>query len=272
MPTCLPLQQHPNFASALRLLGREMRMVDLPGAAPIQIMSRFGLRLASRGPIWHRPPTPEDSRALRKSRLHIINSDGQDHDILKSAGFRQIKTPSYVAELSLTGTPKTRLAAMKSKWRNTLRRAESAPFSIQRELFTPRRHGWLLEEDLKQQKEKGFRSLPHTLLGAYGVANPRDQLVFVAYIAATPIAAMLFLIHGNVATYHLGWLSDLGRKHAAHNALLVRASNYLAKQSIKRLDMGTVDTVNAPGLARFKIGSGADIRPLGGTWLRVPSL
>jgi hypothetical protein len=38
------------------------------------------------------------------------------------------------------------------------------------------------------------------------------------------------------------------------------------------LDLGTVDTENAPGLARFKIGSGAQIRSLGGTWLRIPGL
>jgi len=30
--------------------------------------------------------------------------------------------------------------------------------------------------------------------------------------------------------------------------------------------------VSAPGLARFKIGTGAEVRPLGGSWLRVPWL
>jgi hypothetical protein len=36
------------------------------------------------------------------------------------------------------------------------------------------------------------------------------------------------------------------------------------------LDLGTLDTQNAPGLARFKLGSGATAQLLGGTWARLP--
>jgi hypothetical protein len=36
------------------------------------------------------------------------------------------------------------------------------------------------------------------------------------------------------------------------------------------LDLGSVDTVSAPGLARFKLGAGAQVKSLGGTWLHLP--
>ena len=266
----LPLQQHPNFAAALRLMGTDVHAMELDGAAPVQTIVRFGLRFASRGPVWHNSSTELGSSALRRSGLHLINSDSRDHEIIKSAGFRQVMTPAHVAELSLAGTPEDRLARLKGKWRNSLRRALRAPQEIKREIFDAKRHSWLLAADLRQQMTKKFLSLPHSFVQAYAAANPSELEVVVAYADGEPIAAMVFLVHGSVATYHLGWTSVTGRKLSAHHAILFQAGDYLANQCVERLDLGTVDTVNAAGLARFKIGTGATIRPLGGTWLRMP--
>ncbi|MEO0379295.1 MAG: GNAT family N-acetyltransferase [Pseudomonadota bacterium] len=270
--TCLPLQQHPHYGAALRATGCAVREVRLLGAAPVQTIARYGLTLASRGPVWRSAQGPGDASILRRSGLHVINSEGHDLAALHRAGYRQMHTPSCVAELSLTGTPAERLSAMRPKWRATLRRADAARLKIKAERFDPERHGWLLAADLAQQRSKKFRSLPHAVLGAYAKANPHDALVFVGYKKRDPIAAMLFLVHGQVATYHLGWTGGAGRQAGAHHALLVHASDHLAAQGIVRLDLGGVDTVNAPGLARFKIGTGATVRPLGGSWLRLPWL
>ena len=269
---CLPLQQHPQYSAALRQTGCAVREVRLPGAAPVQAISRFGLTLASRGPIWRAAQGPDDANILRRSGLHVINSEGHDLSALRSAGYRQMHTPNWVAELSLSGTAQARLAAMKPKWRTTLRRAQEARLRIKHERFDPCRHGWLLAADLAQQRSKGFRSLPHSVLQAYAEANPKDALVFVARQKKDPVAAMLFLLHGRVATYHLGWSGEAGRKSGAHHALLLQGCDHLATRGIARLDLGQVDTVNAPGLARFKLGTGADVRALGGSWLRVPWL
>ena len=268
----MPLQQHPHYAAALASIGCAMRTVQLPGAAPVQAIRRFGLTCAMRGPIWHGPPDPDGARALRRSGLRVINSDGHDRATLRAAGFAQAHTPAYVAELSLDGSPQDRRARMVGKWRNALRRAESAPFQIRREVYGNTRHAWLLAADLRQQRSKGFRSLPHAVLDAYAEQRPKDISVFVARTGGDPIAAMLFVNHGRTATYHLGWTSAAGRAFGAHNAVLAQASDYLARRDIVRLDLGNVDTVNAPGLARFKIGTGANIRPLGGTWVRLPWL
>ena len=78
---------------------------------------------------------------------------------------------------------------------------------------------------------------------------------------------MLFLKHGTGATYHVGWTSDAGRKASAHNLILATAATRLAETGVTRLDLGTIDTENAPGLARFKLGSGAKPARTGGTWL-----
>ncbi len=270
--TCLPLQQHPHYAAALRRVGCNMRTIDVPGAAPVQAIRRFGLTCSMRGPIWHGAPDPDGARALRRSGLRIINSDGRDGATLRAAGFVQAHSPAFVAELSLVGSSDARRRRMSGKWRNALRRAERASLVIHREAYKADRHAWLLSEDLRQQRAKGFRSLPHIVLDAFAAERPKDVSVFVARLRAEPVAAMLFVAHGRAATYHLGWISPGGQKHAAHNAVLTKAGDHFANRGMERLDLGSVDTVNAPGLARFKIGSGATVRPLGGTWVRVPWL
>ena len=84
-----------------------------------------------------------------------------------------------------------------------------------------------------------------------------------------PVAAMMFLRHGSTATYHIGWSNAQGRAAHAHNLLLWRAAERLSSKGVKTLDLGTLDTVNAPGLARFKLGTGAMPHRLGGTWVTL---
>lgn len=94
--------------------------------------------------------------------------------------------------------------------------------------------------------------------------------VFVARAGGTRLAAMLFLLHGRVATYQIGWAGPEGRRAAAHPLCMWRAVEHLKAEGIERIDLGTVNTEDAPGLARFKIGTGATVRPLGATYLVPP--
>jgi hypothetical protein len=52
--------------------------------------------------------------------------------------------------------------------------------------------------------------------------------------------------------------------------MLARAAEALAAEGLRWLDLGTVDTEAAPGLARFKLGTGARLRRLGATCLVLP--
>lgn len=266
----LPLQQHPTFGAALRLIGRDVRRVDVTGAAPVQVIRRFGISFAPRGPVWSQMSHCEErAAALRASPMRVINSEHPD-DALRMAGFRQIMTPAHVAELPLVADRDDRIARMRSKWRNTWRKACDQGLRFKRTTFDGPLHQWLLDADRAQQREKGFRALPHELILAYAASSPRDVIVFTARKKHVDVAAMLFLRHDQVATYHVGWTSAEGRKCSAHHALLIHAAESFANDGLSRMDIGTVDTEHAPGLARFKIGCGANVRPLGGTWLRVP--
>lgn len=83
------------------------------------------------------------------------------------------------------------------------------------------------------------------------------------------LAYLLFLLHGTTATYHVGWAAPAARRTHAHTLLMWQATTYLHQRGLTRLDLGTLDTEAAPGLARFKLGTGATARPLGATLLRL---
>ena len=255
----LPLQQHPTFGAALNRLGRDVRHVDLPGAAPLQIIRRFGLTFAARGPVWSDKPDPH---ALRHTGPIILNADHAGS--LRTARYRMIMTPASVAEIDLRCAHSPH-----PKWRTSLRKTNAANLSIRIERFSAK-HQWLLDADLAQQNKKRYRALPHPLIHAFAAENPDHVTVFTALKKHEAIGAMLFLSHRPVTTYHIGWSNAVGRKHCAHHLLLNQAIARFAHQGFTRLDLGIVDTENAPGLARFKIGSGAKVRTLGGTWLRCP--
>lgn len=270
---CLPLQQHPDFGAALVRLGAPVDFHPLPHAAPVLRVRRFGIHFASRGPVWLGDPDPDArTAALRAAKITLLNDDATCPAVLRAAGFRQVMTPAHVAELDLSGTIRDRTMQMHGKWRNAWRKAQKSPLRVAIARFDPVRHGWLLAADQAQQREKRYRALPHAVLHSYAAANPDDVVVVTAQAGGETIAAMLFLLHAPVATYHIGWNSTTGRSHAAHHLLLMQAADHLGGRGFMRLDLGTVDTENAPGLARFKIGSGARVRPLGGTWLRLPGL
>ena len=273
MPAALPLQQHPRFAAALRRLGRDVCRIEMADAYPLVAVRIFGQLLASRGPVWAAPCRDcAKATALAQTGLRLINAETEDYSATAHAGFRQVATATTVAELDLRQSATARLAATHGKWRNQWRRALTAPVSVKHERFDRHRHQWLLNADRAQQKHKRFRGLPHALIDALADQHRDAVTVQVAYHADEPVAAMLYVHHLPVVTYHLGWIGPNARQWGLHHRLLTEAASVFAEQGYHRIDLGAVDTENAPGLARFKIASGAQVRQLGGSWLRIGRL
>jgi lipid II:glycine glycyltransferase (peptidoglycan interpeptide bridge formation enzyme) len=176
-------------------------------------------------------------------------------------------TPSHIVELDLNKHPEDLRSEMAGKWRNRLVGAENAKLSLQSIKMPTDANHWLWARDAEHQRLKSFRALPHDLTRAYLHVSPNAGRLFTVLENGIPRAAMLFLRHGSTASYHIGWNSDRGRALNAHNLLLWRAMIALRDQGIERLDLGSIDTEASPGLARFKLGSGAKPRALGGSWL-----
>ena len=130
---------------------------------------------------------------------------------------------------------------------------------------------WLLEREGEQRVQRGFHGLPTGFVEAYIAAFPKRPQAFAvasAKSAGQTVAAMLFLRHGAVASYHIGWSNEEGRRLNAHNLLLWRGMEYLKSQGLHALDLGGLNTRDLAGISRFKIGAGGEVVTLAGTFFR----
>lgn len=82
-----------------------------------------------------------------------------------------------------------------------------------------------------------------------------------------PVAGILLLRHGALATYYVGWTSDEGRRCRAHNVLPWRGMMKLRHLDVTWLDLGGINGASTLGVARFKLGVGGDVFTLAGTYI-----
>ena len=281
-PEAAAVQQSWRYGSAAKLIGRNVYRAEIStmyqrvGIAQVLIrpFGRLGqVGLMSRGPIWM-PGTSKEMRAqasgeLRRSLpgtgLRLLLSTPEED----TTAVLPLVTGSYLAEVPLSLTQDTMRDALQGKWRNRLVKAENSDLEV-RISNRAQDLDWLLHLENGQQKIKGYRNLPAAFLRAWAASGPDGYKIFIAQSGGTPVAAMLFLVHAPGATYQIGWTSEAGRKASAHHLLLWRAMQDLSTSGLSRLDLGVVDTVTTPGLARFKLGTGANLRRLGATGLVVP--
>ena len=99
-----------------------------------------------------------------------------------------------------------------------------------------------------------------------------DNLVhYLTYQAYRVIAEQLSLPASEmvVCGLSLGWADPAARAGFAHGPMLWQAALELRARGVRWIDLGAVDAAN-PGLARFKLGTGAALRALGPTCWVLP--
>lgn len=258
----LPLQQSPVYAAALAALGARIRWLDL-GCGRALAVERGPLRLVMRGPVWC-PGTPmaDQRRALRALARWCGIVIVTPEDRLAGRGLVPLITPMHHAVWTLG--PKLR-AGMAGKWRNQVSAAELAGLTVVR--GTDATLDRLIAAEGVQRSQRRYRAMPERFTRAL----PADSLrVWEWQAGGEMAAAMAFIRHGTTASYHLAWGSDLSRKAGAHALMLTRAAEAMAAEGVRWLDLGAVDSDRAPGLAMFKLGTGAELRRLGSTLLVLP--
>lgn len=285
----MPMQQHPTYASACAALGRRMRWFCLgpravPTATALVLCRRWpglgNVALVSRGPVWTDDLTPDARKAalvalvarLRRDHAAVIVTPDPvaGGDPLDHTGALPLVTPMTVAMLDLTGDTAKRRARLRGKWRNALVRAEAAPLCITASHMPARVDHWLLRFETAQARVRGYRGLPAAFAVAWTRMSPNDTLLLTAEDGTGPVAGMLFLRHGKAASYHTGWTSATGRSTGAHARLMWEGIARLADGGVTRLDLGMIDTHHVPGIARFKLGTGAVPVTLGATRIAAP--
>lgn len=249
-------------------------------ARPFAMIGKFAL--CTHGPAWLNAPTPEEKREtyrilksklpLRWPKLLVITPDEEPLPATGLKGLKRVMTGEATVRIDLTKDDETLRTALDQKWRNRLKKAEGSDLKFMKAGAKPAQYRWLLETESKQREKRGYRALPPALTenwqssktAAKGADKTAGIAQYRADLGRDTTAAMLFLVHGKRATYHIGWSNDDGRKHGAHNLILWNALQDLRSQGVEQVDLGGVNTQSGAGIARFKLGTnGALIKRAG---------
>lgn len=252
------LQQSSEFERALSAYGTDTALSRVGG--PVILRRHFPLigtvAFASR-------TEPKDFSDLP---VQLLNGETPCPRPYRAAGFRQIITAAHIAEWDLTRDDLR--SHLTGKWRNQLVKSERQNLRMRVGLWDGSSHP-MFECAEKTARQKRYKSYPTALLICFAKLSPQDALLFEAFDHGTLIGACLVLRHGATATYQTAWSTPTGYERQAPRALLWAAALHLKRHGVDMFDLGTVETEHAAGLARFKLGTGAALRPLGGTWARL---
>jgi lipid II:glycine glycyltransferase (peptidoglycan interpeptide bridge formation enzyme) len=284
------LQQAWIYGEALTSLGVSMaramvwqdgQLVAIAQFMCKRVLGYISLASCTRGPIFHPDLSPADRAAIYKRlrqsvpvphlKVPLFSPDrsGEQLDPVEIRGMSRVMTGYSTVLLDLTQALSTLKAQFEGKWRNRLNKVLAnvrLQVHVQASL---KRCDWLLGQELAQREAKKFHGLPTDFVKAYiACAADHRQAFVVAYaeLGKNTVGGMLFLIHGRVASYHVGWSDEEGRRLNAHNALLWQAMAYLKDMGIEVLDLGGVNTHDLPGISRFKLGAGGQPITLAGTY------
>ena len=283
------LQQDWAYGSSLKMLGVPVLRAQVsrdgePVAQAQFIVRQWGrlgaIALCTRGPLWHKPLTPEEeaqaygamknSLPLKGIRFMAVTPEVPRGHVHGLSPLRRIYTGLSTVMLDLTLPLDTLRAQLDRRWRYSLVAAQNSVLAIHQVGTNQGQYRWLLDAEMQQRTEKKLDGLPVAFFDHY--AHSRKQpskniLTLRADMGRERIAAMMFLLHGEAATYQVGWTSDQGREMHAHNLILWKAIEELKFRGIRVLDLGGVNTTRSAGIARFKIRTGGQILTLAGTYI-----
>lgn len=275
------LEQSWAYGQAMQAQGlgvqRAQILIDGACAAQAQFITRrvlgyIGLATCSRGPIWSAQLSAQQraqalkwlkrSIPIRPWRATLFSPSAADPHFSPADTGRltQVITGDSTALVDLRQSEAQLRANLHGKWRNHLRQAEQHPLQVFCGTDT-QRLATLLQHEAQQRRDKHFYGLPIEFVESFVACAPHSEDAYwlcEASVEDEPLAAMLFLRHGNTATYHIGWLDPRARSMNVHNLLLWRGLCDLKKQGVDWLDLGGVNTEGLAGISHFKLRVGGE--------------
>ena len=285
------MQQSWAYGEAMLAMGVQIHRAAVRDGGKLVAIAQFvarrlagyiGLASCSRGPVWHPSVSgPERARLQLLFKKEIptrwwratLISPAVDADTLQPGemqGLQRVMTGYSTVMLDLRQDLSALRQALDGKWRNRLVKAEASDMRVR---IGPDRRlcAELLERERWQRAKRNFYGLPTAFVDAYLDAHDEKSPGFwVASAHASEdspaMASMLFLRHGRLASYYIGWADEAGRKLNAHNRLLWQLMVTLQQQGVTDLDLGGINTHDLPGISRFKLGTGGRVLTLAGTY------
>jgi hypothetical protein len=284
------LQQDWAYGACMKILGvHVLRAWVTRDSAPIAlaqfIVRYFGGQLASMalcslGPVWLAPVTAKEKelayQALKKTiplnklRLVLFTPAQEAGVDLGLSPWRRVMTGQSTVVIDISKSVDDLRAGLDRRWRLPLAHAEKSDLKIHRVGTNPGQYRWLLDAEIQQREKRGFIGLPLQFFDLYVQSRQQPSkniLTMRADIGRDRVAGMMFLIHGESATYQVGWTSEEGREQNAHHLILWHAIEELQSRGVRVLDLGGVNTIRSAGVARFKISTGGRVVTYAGSFL-----
>ena len=284
-----PLQQDWAYGSTMLVSGgtviRAVIQADGVTVGLAQcVVRRFGnlggVALCTRGPLWLALLSGKDKahayRSLRQSlpvkglRFMFVTPNEPISKDLGLSPFKRVMTGYATALLDLSPSMEDLRAGLEKRFRHRVGGAEKSELTVHRVGTNVGQYRWLMDAEQQQRDNRGLQGMPLHFVDAYIASRKQpghNVLTLRADIGRDRVAGMMFLLHGQAATYQIGWTSDAGRDAHAHNLLLYKGMEALKERGIRSLDMGGINTGRSAGIARFKISTGAKVVTFAGTYL-----
>jgi hypothetical protein len=242
----------------------------------------LGVVLILRGPIMPGIPTDtgpdaETERRMIRAltpwtgRAPLVWQPDDGRAAPRRADARRVWTGASTVLLDLEPPLAAIRSTLHGKWRHMLKRAEAEPLRLHAG-GPGRRLDWLIAETERQRRQRRYAGPTPAFTRYLAEAGEADTLCLVAEHQGSPVAGMLLCRHGQSATYQMAATTTEGRRLRAHHRLLWAGIEALKEQGCTTLDLGLVDTESNPGIARFKLGTGAKPLTLAGSYLLPPRL
>ena len=283
-----PLQQDWAYGSTMLVSGgtviraaiqAEGKTVGLAQCVVRRFGNFGGVALCTRGPLWLAPLSGKDKahayRSLRQSlpvkglRFLFVTPNEPSGEDVGLSPLKRVMTGYSTALLDLTPSMADLRAGLEKRFRHRVGGAEKSDLTVHRVGTNVGQYRWLMDAEQQQRDNRSLQGMPLHFVDAYIASRKQpghNVLTLRADIGRDRVAGMMFLLHGQAATYQIGWTSDAGRDAHAHNLLLFKGMEALKERGIRSLDMGGINTGRSAGIARFKISTGAKVLTLAGTF------
>lgn len=171
--------------------------------------------------------------------------------------FRSRLSPWASARLSLLLYEDALIANLHSKWRNLLRKAQKSGMTLQRRDGETGELETLVTRYSEIQREKAFSGVSEPLLRALaGQTGPdwRFSLYLAGVDGSSSVGMLVSVIHGDTATYLIGFTNDAGRRNNANYLMLWQAILDAKRTGCRWFDLGGLNENTPAGVAHFKQG------------------
>jgi len=154
----------------------------------------------------------------------------------------------------------------KSKWRQIYRRSTKHNNKVIFEIPKDKDSILSISQEMQRYKKIYLRDAPDNILGMIEIFQ--DNIVF-AYCnnnEGKMVGFRATLLFENVAFDFYTAIDEQGRKTDAGYFLLIEMMKECRKRGATEFELGGIDMINSPGVAKFKVRSGASVYKYIGEW------